>query len=215
MNDGRGNPMADENGKRSVDPILATWMSHAAPERAPERLFEAAFARTMAIPQLRAYPWHRWNRGRVASDRRSRRLAIAGLGVALVIVLGAGLLLPGFRNDGVGTPSISPPSPSPSASPEPTASPTASPLPSLPPAETIEPTAAIAVDQPWGIASDGTSVWLFTGVGKVVRIDPVTNTIAASADLPRPTDALRSSKASALKQQALSRCSPPVLLEFR
>ena len=187
-NDGRGNPMGDDQRTRSVGPILTAWMGHVAPERAPERLFEAAFARTMALPQLRSYPWHRWRRDRGESDRRPRRLAFAGLGVALVIVLGAGVLLPGFRNDGVGSPS---PSPSPSASSEPTASPTASPLPSLPPAETIEPTAAIAVDQPWGIASDGTSVWLFTGVGKVVRIDPATNTITASADLPRPTDAFQ------------------------
>jgi streptogramin lyase len=185
--DGRGNPMGDEQATRSVGPILTSWMGHVAPERAPERLFEAAFARTMSISQRRAYPWHRWNRDRPESDRRSRNLMFAGVVAVLVVAIGIGLV-PRLRNDGVGGPSPSPSSP-PSVSPQPSASPTGTPLPSLPPAETIEPTAAIPVDQPVGMASDGTSVWLFTAAGKLVRIDPVTNTIGASVDLPRPTNA--------------------------
>jgi streptogramin lyase len=181
------------NDDLSLGRTLAAWMADEAPDRPPERLFEAAFARTMALRQRRTYPWHRWNREWVGSDRTRRGLALAVAVAVLVIALGAGLV-PRVGNDGQGGPLPSPsasPRASPSASPRLSPSPSSSPTRSIPATVTIEPTAAIAVDRPMSIASDGTSVWLFTAAGKLLRIDANTNTIATSVDLPRPTNAFQ------------------------
>ena len=67
-NDGQRDPMADDLGQRSVGPLLAAWMDAAAPERAPERLLEESFARTMVSSQAPVYPWHALRR-----ERRGRR----------------------------------------------------------------------------------------------------------------------------------------------
>ena len=56
--DGREGPgqMSDQR-QGDVGPILETWMAAVAPRRAPERLFEESFARTMVARQQSVYPW--------------------------------------------------------------------------------------------------------------------------------------------------------------
>jgi len=173
--------MADELTRRSVGPVLAGWMAHAAPDRAPERLFEEAFARTMALPQKRAYPWHRWALEGLGPNR-SRRLAFAGLMAVLVIAIAASLV-PQFAGNEVDGPT---PSPSRSPSTEPSAS--ASVLPLLLPGVTVKPTAAITLDAPIAFATDGTTIWAFTANSDLLRIDPATNTVAASVKLNLSSD---------------------------
>jgi YVTN family beta-propeller protein len=178
--------MADERAKRGVGPILSAWMADVAPERAPERLFEEAFARTMAIPQLRAWPWHLRQRAGSAADHRVRGLALAGLAVVVVIAIGTGLVARPRDNAGGGPTPI--PLPSPSIS---TGSPSPSVVP-FPSAVVVEPTATIPVTGAVTLATDGTSIWLFTTAGELKRIDPVANAVAASVTLNPATDAYQS-----------------------
>jgi streptogramin lyase len=172
---------------RDLDPLLQSWMASAAPERAPERLLEEAFARTMGTRQLPVYPWHglRALRRRGSTDRGRRDLTFAAVAVAIAVVLGAGLVLR-FGREEVGRPSASAEaSASPSASPSPSASA------SFPPAIPVTPQATISITGPVSMASDGTTVWLFTSTGTLDRIDPTKNTVAASVQLPRASDQLQ------------------------
>lgn len=178
---------------RDLGPLLGSWMASAAPDRAPEQLLEEAFARTMTARQLPVYPWHsvRSRRGRGSAARGSRGLALALAAVAIAVVVGAGLVLR-LGGEEVGAPSVSPeatPSGA-SASPSASAGPPSGP-PTLPPAAPVTPQAVIPVTQPVAIASDGTTVWLFTATGTVERIDPTTNTVAASVQVPSATNALQ------------------------
>jgi glutamine cyclotransferase len=168
---------------RDLGPLLESWMASAAPDRAPERLLEEAFARTMTARQLPVYPWHalRSRRGRGWTGRGTRDVAIAMVAVAIAVVFGAGLLLR------FGQAEIGRSSPSPAATPS--ASPSAGP--SFPTAIPVTPQAVISVANLVTIASDGTSLWLFTSTGAAERLDPASNTVAASVQLPRSTDAFQ------------------------
>jgi DNA-binding beta-propeller fold protein YncE len=77
------------------------------------------------------------------------------------------------------------PSPTPSSSPPATSAPFPSPV-------VVEPTASIPVTGAMALATDGTSIWLITADGKLARIDPLTNAIAASVTLSPATDAYQS-----------------------
>jgi streptogramin lyase len=174
-------PMSGQPAEGDVGRILETWMEAVAPRRAPERLLEESFARTMVAGQLRVYPWHATRR-----DQRRRSaawgipgIALAGVAAALVVAVTLGLV---FRpGQGIGGGQSPTPSPSPSASPVPFPSPLV-----------VEPTASIPVTGAMALATDGTSIWLFTADGKLVRIDPLTNSIAASVTLSPATDAYQS-----------------------
>jgi YVTN family beta-propeller protein len=179
-------PFPDDQEARTVGPILSTWMAAVAPERAPERLLEESFARTMVSRQRRVFPWNGRPIARPAA-RNGRRLVLAALGAIVAVALGVGLL-PGspLTNGG--------PSPSPVVSPSPILSPRSGPSaagPSLPPATKVEPVASIGVDAPMALASDGTTIWLFTANSDLLRIDPKTNSIAASAKLDLSTEAFQ------------------------
>jgi len=180
-------PMANHRSDGDIGPTLETWMEEVAPPRAPERLLEESFARTMVASQVRVYPWHgfRGDRHGSSATRGIPGFAMAGLAAALVVVVTLGLV---FRPDrGIG----GEPSPTPSSSRPPTASPPASSAP-FPSPVLIEPTASIPVTGAMALATDGTSVWLFTADGKLVRIDPLTNSIAASVVLSPATNAYQS-----------------------
>jgi virginiamycin B lyase len=183
MNGGREDDMGDRRLKGDVAPILDAWMDAVAPRRAPERMLEEAFARTMVARQAPVYPWHLiepiWRHA--MAGHPIRRVLIAGVTSAVIVVVVAALL-PRFDRGGIGGPSPSPIRASPAASPSLSAGP------SFPAAVSVAPSALIPVDRPVGMATDGTSIWLFTAAGKVVRIDPATNTVAATADLRRPAD---------------------------
>lgn len=178
-------PFSDNRAARDVGPVLATWMAAAAPERAPERLLEESFARTMAAPQLPVFPWHLWPRGWASILDRSRRLALVGLVAVVVVAIGA-TLLPRSPAGNVGGPSGGP-----SSSPSPVPTPSATEGPSFPPAITVEPIASIPVDKPMAMASDGTMIWLFTANGDLVRIDPQTNAVAATVRLTLSSDSFQ------------------------
>jgi YVTN family beta-propeller protein len=156
--------------------ILGAWMNDAAPSSIPVVVLEEAFARTMAAPQARVYPWQRLAR-RSSHPRRLTLLSIAATAALLVGVLGLGVFGGG---SGIG-PGPSP-SPSPTAIPSRTPSPTAiaSPSPSPFPAIQIVPTASVAVVTPQALATDGTAVWVLSQTGSVARIDPATNTLGTS-----------------------------------
>jgi DNA-binding beta-propeller fold protein YncE len=182
--DGPRNPMADDRAQRSVGPILAAWMDAAAPERAPERLLEESFARTTASRQVRVSPWHTLRRAAQgwSAGTRMAGMAASGMAVVLVIAVTTGLVL--HPSPGVGGEQ---PSPSPSLSPSPSPSEVPFPSPIL-----VSPIATIPVTGAMALATDGSSVWLFTNDGKLVRIDPATNKIGATVTLPSTTDAYQS-----------------------
>ncbi|MEA2607517.1 MAG: virginiamycin lyase [Chloroflexota bacterium] len=176
-------PMAGQRSDGDVGSILGTWMATVAPSRAPERLLEESFARTMTASQLRAYPWHtvpRVGRSGAAGTRRLGGLALAGIAVVLTIAVAASLVIRPSQSIGGPTPP-----PSPSSSPSASVSPSPNPLPSP---VVVQPIAAIPARGAVTLATDGTSVWLFTTAGNLVRIDPSTNTVAASVTLTPATD---------------------------
>jgi YVTN family beta-propeller protein len=180
--DGPMDPMAGQQSDGDVGPILETWMESVAPPRAPDRFLEESFARTMAASQLRVYPWHAMRRieRAGAGGRRIGGLALAGLALAITIAVAASFVIRPSQSIGGPTPV-----PIPSSSPSPTPSASTS---ALPRAVLVEPTAAIPLRGAVTIATDGTSVWLFTSEGNLVRIDPTTNTVAASVTLTPATD---------------------------
>ena len=180
------NPVTGARSDADVGPILQTWMATVAPARAPERLLEESFARTMATGQVRAYPWQAIPRRADAggAGRRTRGMALAGLAAVLTVVVVAGLVFRPSANVGAPTPSPSASS-SASAAPSPSRR-SARPFPS---AIVVQPTDAIPIAGTIALATDGTSVWTFTATGTLVRIDPTTNTIAASVTLKPATDA--------------------------
>jgi YVTN family beta-propeller protein len=161
---------------RDVDQTLHAWMHAVAPDRAPGRLLEDTFGRTMTAGQARRLPWQRIA---VGQRRRivSRPAGWIALGVAVALVVatmfGAGLF-------GQAGPIYGPsPSASPSASSTPTAS--QSPPGSGPPPIVVAPQATIAIQKPLALASDGRALWALTDESKIVRIDPTTNSIAATS----------------------------------
>jgi streptogramin lyase len=181
--------MARRRSEGDVGPILETWMATVAPQRPPDRLLEESFARTMVAGQLRVYPWHAL---RGAGRRRSARarmtgLALSGLAVVLALAVVTGLVLRpnrGVGGDASPSPTAASPSPSSRVSPSPSATLVPFPSPIL-----VEPTAAIPVTGPITLATDGTSVWALTAASEVIRIDPQTNKIAATARLaPEASD---------------------------
>ena len=182
--DGPMNPMTGRRTDGDVGPILETWMEAVAPRGAPERLLEESFARTMVAGQVRVYPWHALRQARRAGagGRRIGGLAVAGLAVVLTIAVAASLAIRPSQSIVGQTPL-----PIPSSSPSPPASTIPLPSPLL-----VQPTAAIPLRGAVTIASDSRSVWLFTSEGTLVRIDPATNTIAASVALTPATDAYQS-----------------------
>jgi streptogramin lyase len=56
----------------------------------------------------------------------------------------------------------------------------------------VQPIATIPVTGAVALATDGTSIWLFTATGELKRIDPATNAVAASVVLKPPTAAYQS-----------------------
>jgi virginiamycin B lyase len=176
-------PMTDRRSEGDVGPILEAWMEAVAPPRAPERLLEESFARTMVTGQLRVYPWHalRRDRRRRSAARGIPGFALAGVAAALVVAVTLGLVFRPGQGIG-GRPSPSPtPSPSSSASPAPFPSPVV-----------VTPTESIPVTGAMALATDGTSIWLLTTDGELARIDPLTNSIAATVTLSPATNAYQS-----------------------
>jgi len=169
--------MSERRTDRDVDQALSAWMDAVAPSRAPARLLEEAFAKTMTGRQLRAYPWHR---GRLwPSSQFSARFAAAMLAGLLLLVVAVGLIGGGSR---LAVPSSPSATPSVSPSPGPTSGSLRTPTP-IP----ITPDAAIPVDTPIAMVADGLDLWVLVP-GRLDRIDPVTNAVTASIPLGATSD---------------------------
>jgi YVTN family beta-propeller protein len=187
--DGREGParMSDQRTEGDVGPILQAWMAAVAPPRAPERMLEESFARTMVAGQVRVYPWdvvRRDRRGGPAT-RGIAGIALTGVAAALAIAVTVGLVFrPGQSISGG-------PSLAPSSSPSPSLPRPASEAP-FPSPVVVQPTATIPVTGAVALATDGTSIWLFTATGELKRIDPATNAVAASVVLKPATAAYQS-----------------------
>jgi YVTN family beta-propeller protein len=161
---------------RDMDQTLHGWMQAVAPVRAPARLLEETFSRTVATGQERDFPW----RGITVVPRRRILTGPAGwiaVGVAVALVgatiFGTGLL-------GQPGPTFGP---GPSASPSPSVSPSSSPSPpasGLPPT-VVAPQATISLQKPLALASDGRALWALTDASMIVRIDTATNSVAAAS----------------------------------
>lgn len=173
--------MSEPRTDRIVEQTLTAWMDDVAPDRAPSRLLEGTFARTMKTRQARTYPWHKLGIG--ALGRPGAGLgARAGLLVVValaVTALAVGLVASGLR---LVTPPI--PSPSPTLEPVPTSSPTSA---SLPPSVAVTPEAVIPVQSPNGILTLGSAIWIL-GAGELDRIDPATNAVTGSVTLGGAAD---------------------------
>ncbi|HKB28386.1 MAG TPA: hypothetical protein VKC59_05140 [Candidatus Limnocylindrales bacterium] len=157
----------DRDERSTSDVRLTSWMADVLPERVPTRVLEEAFARTGNARQLRRWPWVRLLPGHRSPLASRAQLAI--LGASLIIVSLAAIALSG----GV---------------PRPTPSPTPLPSPSRPAAVAVVPVGSVGVLGPFGIATDGTSVWVLGGSGVVSRIDSASGVLTATTTLSPPTD---------------------------
>jgi DNA-binding beta-propeller fold protein YncE len=185
--------MSRTGSDAQVHAILDGWMAAVAPARAPERLLEESFARTMVSTQSRLWPWHRVRGGERAGNGGPRIGTAAFAATALVLTLAVVASIVVRPSQSVGGPTpVTIPSVSPiigaSAPALASASASADPTP-RPSALLIQPTATIPVTGAVALTTDGTSVWLFTAAGKLVRIDPATNTVATTGTLDPATDA--------------------------
>lgn len=169
--------MTDQRPDRDVDLALRAWMDEVAPKRAPGRLLEATFARTMRARQARRYPWHRAGVGPLSrvAGHDARRSAI--LALAVVVVVATAVVTAGG-----GLHFTAPPTPTPSASNGPTPAASATPAPSLPAATVITPEATVAQQNPLAMVAEGQFLWVMAP-GRLDRIDPRTNTVTASVTL--------------------------------
>ena len=176
--------MTDRTRDRDIEATLETWMDQMAPDRAPGRLLEETFARTMTSPQTRRYPWHDVAGRTIGRPwAASRALVLVIVTVLIIVALGAGFGAGGgwFAIQQPSSPSptasLSPGSPSPSLAYAVIASPSA------PFVTTVVPEAAVAVTSPIAMGSDGQGLWVLTEDGSVVKIDPATNDVAATVAL--------------------------------
>ena len=167
--------MTDGRSAPDMGRILDGWMAEVAPDRAPVRLFEESFARTMAAPQAQAYPWHtaRWRAFQRPGSRPAIRVAL----VAMAAIIGVALVSSWLRFDAVG----------PQLSPTPGATPVRTPQPSGAPS-LVTPVASVPVAAGFAMVSDGDAVWVMSESGLVSRIDPTANTVAASIQVGDPAN---------------------------
>jgi len=171
--------MSDPRTDLDVGQALTAWMAEVAPDRAPARLFEETFAKTMQASQVRVYPWHKaaigslgWGRG------RSRALLLLALVALVVAATAVGLSGVGFR-------ATVPPIPSPS--PAPSVSPSIAPSAALPSPISVTPEATIANQQPIAMIAAGAALWVMAP-GRLDRIDPKANAVSGSVALGPTTD---------------------------
>jgi streptogramin lyase len=166
--------MSGQQPHRDLEIALGEWMDDVAPGRAPVRLLEGTFARTMKATQVRTYPWRRVGPGLSGRGVASWRTGLAGASlVALVVALGAGGL--------VGSLWTAPPTPAPSPSPSPTAT-AEPPTPTLPAPVSITATKTSAFPEVVGFVRDESAIWGINP-GRIDRIDPITFKVTGTVAL--------------------------------
>jgi streptogramin lyase len=155
-----------------VDQALGSWMEEAAPQRAPTRLLEETFARTMRADQARPYPWHKITLPIGPAANRARApMVLLVLAALVVMALAVGLVGGGFRATAPSTPS---PSPSPIPTVAPTRDPNIAPRASLPASIPVSAEQTIAVQGPIAMVADAGQLWVMAA-GRIDRIDPGVN----------------------------------------
>ena len=175
--------MSERRTDRELDAILDGWMDEVAPDRAPARLLEETFARTMTSRQAGVYPWHKVGHGLPRLTLGGSRAVLIVTVLALVIIAAGLALGPGGGQEVVPSqpaspsPTIEPRSPSPSPPFAVIASPSA-PDPTL-----VEAEASVAVDRPFAMTWDGEALWVLAEDGRLVRIDPATNDVTDTVPL--------------------------------
>ena len=176
-----------------VETTLDRWMDAIAPERAPGRLLEGTFARTMTTSQDRPVPWRRI---RIGARPTASFASVAW--IVLIVILGIAIVAIALLAGG-GPPLLTEASPSATATDTATRSSSPSPPPS-PSGQTpiaVTPEATITVERPLFMATDGTAPWLITEAGEVLRIDPTTNSIGATGQVGAAGDPFQGIAASA------------------
>lgn len=183
--------MTHQRSNQNVDQMLSTWMNHAAPDRAPARLLESTFVRTMQARQARVYPWHRLGTIHQPAPRLASRptplIALLLLVIFLVLAIAAGLVGGGLHEGRPPTPTtnVTPP-PSPSSSP--------SPIGPAPISVAVE--ATIAIQEPIALSAADLTLWVLSS-GRIDRIDPITNVVTGSVTLGSASDLYNGGAANA------------------
>jgi len=172
--------MSEPRLDRDIDQALTGWMDRVAPDRAPTRLLEGTFARTMRTGQARVYPWHRVPVGRLGRTAAGSgaRIALVALVVLVVLATVVGLAGGALR---LTAPSLASPTPTPSPSPSPTISS------SLPAPISVTPEATVPVNGPIDLVADGPAIWAMAP-GRLDRIDPSADAVTASVALGSTAD---------------------------
>jgi virginiamycin B lyase len=159
---------------RDIDQALEAWMDGAAPGRAPTRLLEGTFARTMTARQVHAYAWNR-----VAIGSAGRAAPGIGLRVGLILLVALALAAVAFGIVGGGQRQAVLPIATPTQPASPTTTPSPTSLPALPAPLPVTPQAVIPVRGSLDMVSSGPSLWVLAP-GRFDRIDPAKNAVTAS-----------------------------------
>jgi YVTN family beta-propeller protein len=180
--------MSEPQVDRNLGQTLELWMDQVAPDRAPTRLLEETFSRTMTTRQAATYPWDRLRARAVAPAWAPSQAWLLLIAVALIVMaLGVGW---GMGGGWFAAPA--PPGPSPSLAPSSRPSPSLSyevvASPSEPAAISVTPDAVITVTKPIAMAAFGEGLWILTETGGLVRIDTATNSTSAPIQLGGTSD---------------------------
>lgn len=161
--------MSEPRTDRDVNQALTTWMGEVAPQRAPTRLLEETFARTMQTGQARAHPWRRLPLGRLGlgTTRAGIPIVLFVLGALVLLAIAAGLVGGGFH-------ATAPSSPSPIPTAGPTRDPNIAPRASLPVPIPVSAEETIVVQGPIAMVADAGELWMMAA-GRIDRIDPGVN----------------------------------------
>ena len=173
--------MTEPQIDRNLGQTLELWMDQVAPDRAPTRLLEETFSRTMTTRQAATYPWDRLRSPARLPARAPSQGWLLLVAVALIVLaLGVGW---GLGGGWFAAPPLPSPSPSLAPSPSPSLSYVVVASPSEPAPVSVTPEAVVAVTKPIAMAPVGDGLWILTETGGLVRIDTATNSASAPIQL--------------------------------
>jgi len=174
--------MSEPRTDRDLNQTLTAWMHDVAPERAPARLFEETFARTMRADQVRVYPWHK-----VPIGPLGRSAIWSGVPVVLLVLVAVVVMALAVGLGGGGPLVTVPFTSSPSPTPRPTPSPSVAPSAALPDPISVTSEATIAIQAPIALVAADGALWVMAP-GRLDRIDPSVDAVSGSVALGSTTD---------------------------
>jgi len=160
---------------RDMDRRLAGWMGAVAPDRAPTRLLEETFARTMTTAQASDVPWRKITIG----PRRGS--AVTARWILVAVILALAIVVASVAGLGSRTP------PEPTASPSPSPSPSATITPPGPSPISVTADVTVPIQGPIAMINDGVDLWVLSS-GQLDRIDPTAGKVTATIPLGKTTD---------------------------